>query len=89
MGLALSQAGEKRNAEQEFARAIELDPDLYEAHYYWARLCFEQGNLSAAAGQPAQLHEDVERRCHLLANREYRKIQAGHTHHILHRVTFG
>jgi len=49
MGLALSMTGEIRNAEEEFAIAIELDPDLYEAHYYWARLCFEQANLSEAA----------------------------------------
>ena len=49
MGLALSQAGERSKAEEEFAIATELDPDLYEAHYYWARLCFEQGNLLDAA----------------------------------------
>jgi adenylate cyclase len=49
MGLALSGKGEKRDAEEEFAKAIELDPDLYEAHNYWARYCFEQGNLEEAA----------------------------------------
>ena len=49
MGLALSQTGERRKAEEEFAIAIELDPDLYEAHYYWARFCFERGNLADAA----------------------------------------
>jgi adenylate cyclase len=49
MGLALSLTGDKRKAEEEFAMAIELDPDLYEAHYYWARFCFEQGNLVDAA----------------------------------------
>jgi len=49
MGMAMSGKGEKRNAEEEFAKAIELDPDLYEAHNYWARYCFEQGNLEEAA----------------------------------------
>ena len=49
MGLALSLTGEGRKAEDEFAIAIDLDPDLYEAHYYWARFCFEQGNLVDAA----------------------------------------
>jgi adenylate cyclase len=49
MGLILSQAGERRKAQDEFSRAVELNPDLYEAHYYWARFCFEQGNLVDAA----------------------------------------
>jgi len=49
LGMALSKAGDVSKAEDEFAIAIELDPDLYEAHYYWARHCFEQGNLAAAA----------------------------------------
>jgi adenylate cyclase len=49
MGLALSLTGDRRKAEEEFAIAIELNPDLYEAHYYWARFCFEQGNLLDAA----------------------------------------
>jgi adenylate cyclase len=49
MGLALSLTGDRRKAEEEFAIAIKLNPDLYEAHYYWARFCFEQGNLLDAA----------------------------------------
>lgn len=49
MGFALSLSGDREKAEQEFAIATELDPDLYEAHYFWGRLCFTHGALSDAA----------------------------------------
>jgi adenylate cyclase len=33
----------------EFERAVALDPDLFEAQYFYARACFAQGRLDAAA----------------------------------------
>ena len=33
------------NAAVEFERAIELDPTLFDAHYYYARSCFKGGDL--------------------------------------------
>ena len=49
LGLALSITGDYTGAEREFNTAVSLDPNLYEARYYWARTCFTQGNLAAAA----------------------------------------
>jgi adenylate cyclase len=49
MGFALSLSGERAKAEQEFAIATNLDPNLYEAHYFWGKLCFSHGALSDAA----------------------------------------
>jgi adenylate cyclase len=36
-------------ATEEFERAIALDPNLFEAHYFYARANFAQGNLERAA----------------------------------------
>jgi adenylate cyclase len=33
------------DATAEFGRAIELDPTLFDAHYYFARSCFKSGDL--------------------------------------------
>jgi adenylate cyclase len=33
------------DATAEFERAIELDPTLFDAHYYYARSCFKSGEL--------------------------------------------
>src|SRR5439155_19533731 len=33
------------DAAAEFERAIELDPTLFDAHYYFARSCFKSGDL--------------------------------------------
>lgn len=33
------------DAAAEFERAIELDPALFDAHYYYARSCFKSGDL--------------------------------------------
>lgn len=44
----LSLAGEHDAASRAFARAIELDPQLYEAHYYYGRHCFTSGNVDHA-----------------------------------------
>src|SRR5437660_12884021 len=32
----------------EFERAIELEPTLFDAHYYYARACFKSGDLNKA-----------------------------------------
>jgi TolB-like protein/Flp pilus assembly protein TadD len=48
-GYALSLAGEAAEAEREFKTAIELDKRLFEGHYFYARMCLEQGRLQDAA----------------------------------------
>jgi serine/threonine protein kinase/tetratricopeptide (TPR) repeat protein len=48
-GYALSLAGQAAEAEREFRTAIELDKRLFEAHYFYARTCLEQGRLEDAA----------------------------------------
>ena len=48
-GLALSLRGRYPEAMAEFDQAIALDPNLFEAHYFYARACFAQGNLDEAA----------------------------------------
>lgn len=44
----LSLDGEHDAAAKAFARAIELDPQLYEAHYYYGRHCFTCGDVDRA-----------------------------------------
>jgi TolB-like protein/Tfp pilus assembly protein PilF len=46
--LALSIADLDAEAETEFRRAIELDPQLFEAHYFWGRHAFARGQAEAA-----------------------------------------
>jgi adenylate cyclase len=46
--LALSIANLDEEAETEFARAVELDNTLFEAHYFWARHAFARGQAEAA-----------------------------------------
>lgn len=48
-GLVLSNTGDYKGAVKEFKTSVRLDPNLYEAHYYWARTCFTQGKLEEAA----------------------------------------
>jgi adenylate cyclase len=48
-GLALSASQRYQEAEQEFERAIADDPNLFEAHYFYARSCFVRGKLEEAA----------------------------------------
>jgi non-specific serine/threonine protein kinase len=48
-GYALSLAGQPKEAEQEFEAAVLRNPDLFDAHYFHARVCLEQGRLSDAA----------------------------------------
>jgi adenylate cyclase len=48
-GLALSASQRYQEAEKEFELAIASDPNLFEAHYFYARSCFVQGKLEDAA----------------------------------------
>jgi serine/threonine protein kinase/Tfp pilus assembly protein PilF len=48
-GFALTLRKRYPEAEQEFETAIRLDPTLFEAYYFYARTCFEQGKLEPAA----------------------------------------
>jgi tetratricopeptide (TPR) repeat protein len=48
-GLALTLGGSFESAQQEFASAIALDPRLYETWYFYARVCFQKGQLAEAA----------------------------------------
>ena len=47
-GLAVSLIGHFEEAEQEFETAIEINPKLFEAYYFYARTCFRQGKLEQA-----------------------------------------
>jgi adenylate cyclase len=47
-GLALSLMGQDEEARREFERALDLDPGLFEAHYFYARHSFARGELEAA-----------------------------------------
>jgi adenylate cyclase len=44
-GQGLSMEQRYADAAAEFERAIELDPTLFDAHYYFARSCFKSGDL--------------------------------------------
>jgi len=48
LGLALSLTRDHDAAEREFETALQLDPRLFEAHYFYARDCFMQGKLEKA-----------------------------------------
>jgi TolB-like protein/Flp pilus assembly protein TadD len=48
-GIVLALSGRYPEAEQEFETALRLNPNLYEAYYYYARACFSQGKLDQAA----------------------------------------
>ncbi len=48
-GLALSASQRYQEAEIEFEQAIAGNPNLFEAHYFFARSCFVQGKLEQAA----------------------------------------
>jgi len=49
-GLAVSLSRRHDEARREFAAAIRLDPQLFDAHYFYARLCIQEGKLEEAAG---------------------------------------
>ena len=48
-GIVLALRGRYSEAEREFETALQLNANLYEAHYYYARACFSQGKLDRAA----------------------------------------
>jgi adenylate cyclase len=48
-GIVLALRGQYSEAEREFEIALDLNPKLYEALYYYARACFSQGKLDRAA----------------------------------------
>ncbi|ABF41396.1 serine/threonine protein kinase with TPR repeats [Candidatus Koribacter versatilis Ellin345] len=48
-GLALQMVKKYEEAEAEFGKATDLNPKLFEAYYFFARLCFQRGNLEKAA----------------------------------------
>ncbi|MEE9132142.1 MAG: protein kinase [Gemmatimonadota bacterium] len=48
-GFALWQMQRDEEAKHEFETAIELDPQQFEARYFYARQCFTQGDLEKAA----------------------------------------
>lgn len=47
-GFALALLDRFPEAEQEFNRAVELDPNEFEARYFHARACFQRGELERA-----------------------------------------
>jgi TolB-like protein len=48
-GVVLALRSRYSEAEEEFETALSLNPQLYEAYYYYARACFSQGKLDRAA----------------------------------------
>jgi serine/threonine protein kinase/Tfp pilus assembly protein PilF len=48
-GLAVSRRKEYHEARMEFETALRLDPKLFEAYYFYARVCFAAGDLREAA----------------------------------------
>jgi TolB-like protein/Flp pilus assembly protein TadD len=48
-GLAVSLSRRHEDARREFDAALRLDPQLFDAHYFFARLCIQEGKLEEAA----------------------------------------
>jgi adenylate cyclase len=71
-GLALISLGQRyEEAMAEFEQAIALDPNSFEAHYFYARACFAQGKLERAAAlfeRAAEIKpDDYQSLCLLIA----------------------
>jgi len=49
-------AGDDQGAVASFERAIELNPELYEAHYYFGRHCYARGQHARAIGEFEAAH---------------------------------
>ncbi len=56
-GFALALRRQYAEARQEFEAALRLNPKLYEAHYLYARACFQEGKLEEAVRH----YEDASR----------------------------
>jgi serine/threonine protein kinase/tetratricopeptide (TPR) repeat protein len=56
-GFALNLSRHYEEARQHFETAIRLNPKLYEAHYFYARACFQEGKLAEAVKH----YEDASR----------------------------
>ena len=56
-GLAVSLRMQYKEAEEEFDRAMELNPNLFETFYFYARTCRQQGNIEKAAILFEKAHE--------------------------------
>jgi len=56
-GFALAQLKQFPEAEREFRRAMALDPNQFEARYFYARTCFQRGELTRAL----ELFEEASR----------------------------
>ncbi len=48
-GFAIGLSGRYEEAEREFAEAVRLDPQLFDAWYLWARACFSAGEIERSA----------------------------------------
>ncbi len=62
-GFALSLRQRFSEAEHEFRRAMALDPNQFEARYFYARACFQRGDLDRALGlfeAASRVREDHE-----------------------------
>jgi len=62
-GFALALLKQFEEAKAEFQTAIRLDPKLFEARYFYARACFQQGQLADAARlfeEAAAVREDYQ-----------------------------
>src|SRR5438034_4600644 len=74
--LALSLGERHAEAEAEFERAIALNPNLFEARYFYARACFARGKL----GRAAELYEQAiairpdDYQCEILLIPVYRSL---------------
>jgi len=75
-GLAFYTAGQHAAADGAFEQAVRLGPELFEAHYFYARNCRAQGNHEKAAQlfeRAAALNQNDFRALGLLAD-EYRAL---------------
>lgn len=60
-GMALTLLNKLQEAREEFELALKQNPELYDAYYFYARVCFTQGELEKAAAlaeKANELHPD-------------------------------
>jgi len=60
-GMALTLLNKLQEAREEFEFALQQNPELYDAYYFYARVCFTQGELDKAAElaeKANELHPD-------------------------------